>query len=127
MLTRETIFLLLQCHDGAFSFSPKRIRHDRNPSSLLGAEQILMDGLRMVDEWRVLAAELPGEDAVYRVAMTPDLVQEHLKEHFGRDSYSREIAEVLGHRSLQMVKRYSHFLDEHIAAVGDKVAERLFK
>jgi len=36
-----------------------------------------------------------------------------------------EIAKVLGHRTLQMVARYSHLADEHIVATGEKLAARL--
>ena len=36
-----------------------------------------------------------------------------------------EIAKVLGHRTLQMVARYSHLSDEHIVATGEKLAARL--
>jgi integrase len=36
-----------------------------------------------------------------------------------------EIANVLGHRTLQMVGRYSHLSEEHIAAASTKAAERL--
>lgn len=37
-----------------------------------------------------------------------------------------EIAEVLGHKTLQMVKRYSHFSDSHTAAVVAKMNQRIF-
>jgi integrase len=36
-----------------------------------------------------------------------------------------EIAKVLGHRTLQMVARYSHLSDEHVVATGEKLASRL--
>lgn len=36
-----------------------------------------------------------------------------------------EIAKVLGHRTLQMVARYSHLSDQHIVTTGEKLAERL--
>ncbi len=36
-----------------------------------------------------------------------------------------EIAKVLGHRTLQMVARYSHLSDGHIVATGEKLAQRL--
>jgi integrase len=39
----------------------------------------------------------------------------------------REIGEVLGHRSMQMVKRYSHFVDDHIAELGKRISERIDK
>lgn len=37
-----------------------------------------------------------------------------------------EIAEVLGHRTLQMVKRYSHMTDTHVSAVVARMNERIF-
>ncbi len=36
-----------------------------------------------------------------------------------------EIAKVLGHRTMQMVSRYSHLSDGHIVATGEKLAARL--
>ena len=37
-----------------------------------------------------------------------------------------EIAEVLGHKSLGMVKRYSHLADSHTASVVEKMNEKIF-
>lgn len=37
-----------------------------------------------------------------------------------------EIAEVLGHRTLQMVKRYSHLADSHTAGVVERMNQRIF-
>jgi site-specific recombinase XerD len=36
-----------------------------------------------------------------------------------------EIAKILGHKTMQMVARYSHLSNEHIVATGEKLAERL--
>lgn len=36
-----------------------------------------------------------------------------------------EIAKILGHRTMQMVSRYSHLADEHIVSTGEKLAARL--
>ena len=36
-----------------------------------------------------------------------------------------EIAEILGHRTLQMVRRYSHFNRDHLSNVANKLAARL--
>jgi integrase len=36
-----------------------------------------------------------------------------------------EIAKVLGHRTLQMVARYSHLSDEHIVETGEKLAKKM--
>lgn len=38
-----------------------------------------------------------------------------------------EIAEVLGHKTLAMVKRYSHLSDHHVAGVVARMNERIFK
>lgn len=37
-----------------------------------------------------------------------------------------EIAEVLGHKTLQMVKRYSHLAESHTAGVVEKMNEKIF-
>jgi hypothetical protein len=66
LLTRETIFSVLRWRSGSFDFTAKEIEHDRSRDSLLGAEQILMDGLRMVDEWQSFAEYVPSEEMVFR-------------------------------------------------------------
>lgn len=66
LLTRETIFDLLRWDDGSFRFAAQPIEHERSAEHLLGAEQVLMDGLRMVDEWHAFAGELPEELTVFR-------------------------------------------------------------
>ncbi len=37
-----------------------------------------------------------------------------------------EIAEVLGHKTLQMVKRYSHLSESHTASVVEKMNDKIF-
>jgi integrase len=37
-----------------------------------------------------------------------------------------EIAEILGHKTLQMVKRYSHFSTDHVSGVISKLDDRMF-
>jgi hypothetical protein len=65
LLTRETIFEVLRWSDGSFDFRARQVFHRRAIETLLGAEQILMDGLRMVDEWRSFADLVPSEDTVF--------------------------------------------------------------
>ncbi len=66
LLTRETIFQILRWEAGSFDFSAKQVDHGRSLDALLGAEQILMDGLRMVDEWQSFADLVPSDDLVFR-------------------------------------------------------------
>jgi hypothetical protein len=65
LLTRETLFEVLGWEDGSFAFNAGPVDHDRH-GHLLAAEQILMDGLRMVDEWRTFAGEVPSDGAVFQ-------------------------------------------------------------
>jgi hypothetical protein len=65
LLTKETIFEVLRWSDGTFHFSAQPIRHRKTQEELLGADQILMDGLRMIDEWRTFSSRVPSEDTVF--------------------------------------------------------------
>jgi hypothetical protein len=60
LVTSDTIFALLRLDQGSFHFTTQYVPPGRKSSALLPAEQILMDGLRMVDEWRAM------DDAVTR-------------------------------------------------------------
>jgi hypothetical protein len=66
LLTRETLFQILRWEAGSFDFSPQEVDHGRPLETLLGAEQILMDGLRMIDEWQSFADQVPSEETVFR-------------------------------------------------------------
>ncbi|MBW2372865.1 MAG: DUF4388 domain-containing protein, partial [Deltaproteobacteria bacterium] len=68
LLTRETIFQVLRWTSGSFHFNAEQISHGRAVDALLGAEQILMDGMRMVDEWQSFADLVPSEATVFRRA-----------------------------------------------------------
>ena len=66
LVTQETIFEVLRWTGGSFHFSAQAVVHDRPPEKLLAAEQILMDGLRMVDEWQTFAGLVPSRDTVFQ-------------------------------------------------------------
>jgi hypothetical protein len=66
LLTRETFFSVLRWSDGSFRFGARVVEHPRRFGDLLGAEQILMDGLRMMDEWQSFAELVPSEELVFR-------------------------------------------------------------
>jgi hypothetical protein len=66
LLTRETVFDVMRRQSGDFHFTAESVVHDTPPEKLLGAEQILMDGLRMLDEWRSFVDVVPSEDAVFQ-------------------------------------------------------------
>ncbi len=66
LVTRETIFGLLLLGKGSFHFHTRAVSHQRPANKLLPAEQILMDGLRMVDEWRTLDEAVRRDDTVFQ-------------------------------------------------------------
>jgi len=66
LLTRETVFDVIRRQSGDFHFSAEPIVHETRPEFLLGAEQILMDGLRMLDEWQTFVDLVPSDDLVFR-------------------------------------------------------------
>ncbi len=39
----------------------------------------------------------------------------------------RELAELLGHKTLQMVQRYSHFSNAHLSNLADDMTKKIFK
>lgn len=66
LLTKDIVFQVLRLDSGSFHFSTGAVSHDRPTEKLLAAEQILMEGLRMMDEWATFAVHVPREDAVFR-------------------------------------------------------------
>jgi hypothetical protein len=66
LITQDTIFQVLRWSGGSFHFSTESVQHDKPPEKLLPAEQILMDGLRMMDEWQTFAAQVPSDDIIFQ-------------------------------------------------------------
>ncbi len=105
LVTHDTIFDVLRWTAGSFHFTAQAVEHDRPADKLLGAEQILMDGLRMVDEWRTFRSKVPPLDTV--VERTGD-VAEH-RERVRRDGesqvahFERIVQLIDGRMSLQRV------------------------
>jgi len=80
LLTRDTVFEVLRWSQGTFDFRARDVTHHRDPETLLGAEQILMDGLRMLDEWRSFADSLPADTIVFARAGHFEAFRQHAGE-----------------------------------------------
>jgi len=65
LVTRETLFELLRWTRGSFHFTAGPVVHNRRPEQCIPAEQLLMDGLRMVDEWRSFDEAATDPEAVF--------------------------------------------------------------
>lgn len=68
LVTRETLFELLRWTAGSFHFSNQKVRIRQPDARGTPAEQILMDGLRMIDEWRTFDPATTRPDTVFRHA-----------------------------------------------------------
>ncbi len=65
LVTRETLFELLRWTRGSFHFTSRNVAHRRDPARCLPAEQLLMDGLRTVDEWRTFDEYAVAPESVF--------------------------------------------------------------
>lgn len=65
LVTRDTVFELLRWSSGSFHFDAQPLSHQRSSARLMPAEQILMDGLRMVDEWQTLDADVVEPTSIF--------------------------------------------------------------
>ncbi len=97
LITDETIFTVLRWSVGSFDFSAQAIGHDRPPDKLLAAEEILMDGLRRVDEWGTFAALVPSGDTIF-------------ERSGGMDAYRRKLGQE-GRQRLQRIEKIYALVD----------------
>lgn len=58
ILTHETIFELFRCAEGNFRFRPETVEECIGDEAI-GADHVLLDAMRMQDEWPLLQARLP--------------------------------------------------------------------
>ncbi len=96
-LTHDTIFDALRWEGGTFDFQPRDSVPQRHGAMRLGAEQILMDGLRMLDEWRTFEGRIPSEDTVFRrCGLASDAAESEACEVARSDAGQRLLALVDG-------------------------------
>jgi hypothetical protein len=76
LLTQNTMFTLLRWTQGSFHFTAQPVAGEGDSARGTPAEQILMDALRMVDEWRTFDPEARDFDTVWRRSEAFDLFRE---------------------------------------------------
>lgn len=105
LVTHDTIFDVLRWTEGSFHFTAQAIRHDQPPDKLLGAEQILMDGLRMVDEWQTFRSKVPPFDSIVQRAGDVAAHRERVKREgeTQADHFERIVQFIDGRMTLRRV------------------------
>ena len=105
LITRETLFVLMAMTGGSFEFLPGPETPSLAPGKMMVAEQVLMDGMRMQDEWLTFARELPGEAEVLEILVPVDDYCDRLEDggQGGSDRVRRVSDFVNGKNSVRQI------------------------
>src|SRR5437870_8273022 len=72
----QSVFKVFRWRDGEYHFAPAdTVEWDRESFSPLSADFILMEGIRMVDEWPIIEKKIPSMDIVFRPAVDPNSIE----------------------------------------------------
>ena len=68
----QIVFKVFRWRDGEYHFAPSEtVDYDRENFNPLSADFILMEGIRMVDEWPIIEKKIPSMDIVFKPAVDP--------------------------------------------------------
>jgi hypothetical protein len=63
----QIVFKVFRWRDGNYNFAPAdTVDYDRENFTPMSADFILMEGIRMVDEWPIIEKKIPSMDMVFR-------------------------------------------------------------
>jgi hypothetical protein len=68
---RESVYRLFRWQDGSYHFSPEPVAYDREVYEPVPSELILMEGVRMIDEWPILEKKIPDLQMVFERVGAP--------------------------------------------------------
>jgi uncharacterized protein DUF4388 len=72
----QIVFKVFRWRDGEYHFAPSEtVDYDRENFSPLSADYILMEGIRMVDEWPIIEKKIPSMDIVFKPAVDPHSIE----------------------------------------------------
>ena len=99
----QIIYRLFRWKDGEYHFSQEeKVDYDRDNFTPISAENILMEGVRMVDEWPIIEKRIRSLDMVFRKAeMDQDveideaasLIEEDMDFHLGEKEHGGHAAD----------------------------------
>jgi len=84
LLTQNTMFTLLRWTQGSFHFTSQPVAGEGDATRRTPAEQILMDALRMVDEWRTFDSDARDLDTVWKRSEAFEVFRERASESDAR-------------------------------------------
>ena len=72
----QIVFKVFRWRDGEYHFAPSEtVDYDRENFSPMSADFILMEGIRMVDEWPIIEKKIPSMDIVFKPAVDPNTIE----------------------------------------------------
>jgi hypothetical protein len=72
----QIVFKVFRWRDGEYHFAPSEtVDYDRENFSPMSADYILMEGIRMVDEWPIIEKKIPSMDIVFKPAVDPNSIE----------------------------------------------------
>ncbi|HUG52422.1 MAG TPA: DUF4388 domain-containing protein [Vicinamibacteria bacterium] len=72
----QIVFKVFRWRDGEYHFAPSEaVDYDRENFNPLSADFILMEGIRMVDEWPIIEKKIPSMDIVFKPAVDPGSIE----------------------------------------------------
>jgi Domain of unknown function (DUF4388) len=72
----QIVFKVFRWRDGHYSFAPaESVDYDRDNFVPMSADFILMEGIRMVDEWPIIEKKIPSFDIVFRPVVDPTMIE----------------------------------------------------
>ncbi len=72
----QIVFKVFRWRDGEYHFAPTdAVEYDHEHFSPLSTDFIIMEGIRMVDEWPIIEKKIPSLDIVLRPVVDPSLIE----------------------------------------------------
>src|SRR5262245_34511556 len=72
----QLVFRVFRWRDGEYHFAPTdNVDFDRDNFTPMSADFILMEGIRMVDEWPIIEKKIPSMDIVFRSAVDNSMIE----------------------------------------------------
>jgi hypothetical protein len=72
----QIVFRVFRWRDGSYQFTPaEAVDYDRENFVPMSTDFILMEGIRMVDEWPIIEKRIPSFDIVFRPVVDPSLIE----------------------------------------------------
>jgi len=72
----QIVFRVFRWRDGRYQFAPaETVDYDRENFVPMSTDFILMEGIRMVDEWPIIEKKIPSFDIVFRPVVDPSLIE----------------------------------------------------